>query len=295
MITRRMFVVGAPTLLAPTLLLGGRTAQARTQSADALTHRFAAIEAKAGGRLGVAVLDTGTGVQAAWRGDERFPMCSTFKLLAVAAVLKRAHDGKETLAREILVPAGEILDYAPVAKKHAGRTMTLFDLCAAAMAWSDNTAANLILKGLGGPAEATAFVRSLGDESTRIDRMEPDANIISPGDPRDTTTPNAMMRDINRLVLGDGLSAQSREQLTNWLLANETGNHRLRAGLPKTWRVGDRTGTGPRGTSNDVGVAWPPAGAPIVIAAYLTGSPADRDGRDAVLADVGRAVAAVMG
>ena len=263
---------------------------ATPSSPETLTRRFAAIEEKARGRLGVSVFDTGSGLKAAWRGDERFPMCSTFKWLAVAAVLKRADDGKETLTREILVPKDEILDYAPL--KERRRWMTLYDLCAAAMVWSDNTAANLILKSLGGPEAATTFIRSSGDETTRIDRMEPDANIISPGDPRDTTTPNAMTRDLHRIALGDVLSAQSRKQLCDWLLANETGRHRLRGGLPTTWRVGDRTGTGPMGTSNDTAIVWPPADAPLLIAAYLTGSPADPDGRDTFLAEVGRAVAA---
>lgn len=298
MITRRMFVAGGFAALS--LLPGTRQALAGTPSSaetfsEALTRRFAAVEEKAQGLLGVAVLDTGSGLKAAWRGDERFPMCSTFKWLAVAAVLKRVDDGKETLAREILVPKDEILDYAPVAKKNVGRPMTLADLCAAAMIWSDNTAANLILENLGGPEAATMFVRSVGDETTRIDRMEPDANIISPGDPRDTTTPNAMTRDLDRIALGNALSVKSRKQLCDWLLANETGRNRLQAGLPATWHVGDRTGTGPMGTSNDVAIAWPPAGAPILIAAYLTGSPADRDARDAFLADVGRAIAAAVG
>lgn len=295
MITRRKLVGGTLAAgLVFTLLSGRRAASADTRSA-ALPKTFAEIEARIGGRLGVTVRRPGSDFKATHRGDERFPMCSTFKLLAVAAVLKSVDEGKEDLTREILVPADEILDYAPVTEKHAGNTMTLLDLCAATMVWSDNTAANLILSSLGGPAAATAFVRSLGDNETRIDRMEPDANDIRPGDPRDTTTPNAMTDDLDRLIIGDVLSAGSRTQLTDWLLANETGKTRLRAGLPKTWRVGDRTGTGPLGTSNDVGVAFPPEGTPILISAFLTGSPAGREERDVALAEVGHAVAAAIG
>ncbi len=222
-------------------------------------------------------------------------MCSTFKLLAVAAVLRRVDEGEENLTREILVPEDEILAYAPITAKHAGKAMTLFDLCAAAMVWSNNTAANLILSSLGGPAAATAFVRSLDDQETRIDRMEPHANDIRPGDPRDTTTPNAMTDDVDRLIVGNALSVDSRAQLIDWLLANETGKNRLKAGVPKTWRFGDRTGTGPMGKSNDVGGALPSEGAPILISAFLTESPASREERDAALADLGRAVTAALG
>ncbi|MEG6509058.1 class A beta-lactamase [Methyloligella sp. 2.7D] len=277
-------------------VLGGlgpaRAAASALTSDDALSARLAEIEAASGGRLGVAVLDTGSGRLTAHRGDERFPMCSTFKLLAVAAVLHRVDEGEESLDRQILVPADGIQEYAPVTENHAGEKMTLDALCEAVMAWSDNTAANLILTSLGGPEAATAYVRALGDDKTRIDRYEPDANIIASGDPRDTTTPIAMVRDLNRLALGDALSEKSRKQLTAWLIANETGKDRLRAGLPDGWRAGDRTGTGPDGTSNDVAICWPPDRPPLLIAAYLTASPEDRPARDSVLAAVGKAASA---
>lgn len=255
-----------------------------------LEAAFAKIEKSVGGRLGVAV--SGAGLKAARHGGERFPMCSTFKLLAVAAVLHRVDEGDEMLSREIPVPPDAILDYAPVAEEHAGGTMTISELCEAAMVWSDNTAANLILESLGGPEAATAYARSLGDTVTRIDRMEPDANVFGPGESRDTTTPEAMLGNLQKLFLGDALSPLSRDRLTEWFVANETGKDRLRAGLPPTWRVGDRTGTGPHGTSNDVAIAWGEAGEPILIAAYLTGSKADTAARDKALADVGRAIAA---
>ncbi len=168
-------------------------------------------------------------------------------------------------------------------------------ICAAAMVWSNNTATNPILSSLGGPPAATAFVRSLDDQETRIDWMQPHANDIRPGDPRDTTTPNAMTDDVDRLIVGNALSVDSRAQLIAWLLANETGKNRLKASVPKTWHFGDRTGTGPMGKSNDVGVALPSEGAPILISAFLTEWPASREERDAALADLGRAVTAALG
>lgn len=299
MISRRSFLLSAGTATTACLLLPARRALAKSSVAD-LEKAFAGIEATTGGRLGVAVHDTGTGLKAARRGDERFPLCSTFKVLAAAAVLNRVDKGEETLSREVPVPKDAILEYAPVAEKHAGGVMSLSDLCAASMVWSDNTAANLIFEnlardGVSGPEAATAFVRSLGDSETRMDRMEPALNDFTPGDPRDTTTPNAMAGDLHQLFLGEALSPLSRDRLTEWFVACETGKDRLRAGMPETWRIGDKTGTGTDGISNDVAVAWPVTGDAILIAAYLCEAKADGKTRDAALADVGKAVAALAG
>jgi len=291
MITRRTLVAGASALVGVALLPAGGRAAPETDSADALSRALADIESQTGGRLGVAVRDTGSGLRAARRGDERFPLCSTVKLLVVAAALQRVDAGEETLSREIPIPRDAILAYAPVTEKSAGGTMTLSDLCAAAMVWSDNTATNLIFETLGGPRGATEFVRSLGDVITRIDRMEPELNDVGPGEVKDTTTPNAFLGNLDKLFLGEALSPPSRDRLTEWFVGSKTGKARLRAGLPQTWRVGDRTGTGPYGTSNDVAVAWPETVEPILIAAYLTGSKSDGKTRDAALADVGRAIA----
>lgn len=291
MLTRRQFAQSATAISLLALVRGPGAVPLAHASDNDLARQFAQIEKKVGGRLGVAV--SGAGLKAARHGGERFPMCSTFKLLAVAAILHRVDEGDETLSREVPVPADAILAYAPVAEQNAGGTMTVSELCEAAMVWSDNTAANLLLESLGGPEAATAYVRSLGDTVTRIDRMEPDANVFGPGELRDTTTPEAMLGNLQTLFLGDALSPLSRDRLTEWFVANETGKDRLRAGLPPTWRVGDRTGTGPHGTSNDVAIAWGEAGEPILIAAYLTGSKADTAARDEALADVGRAIGAV--
>ena len=195
--------------------------------------RLAEIEERQGGRLGVFVRDTGTGATIEHRGDERFPMCSTFKLLAAAAALKRVDEGAERLDRTIAFGPSDLLDYAPIAKAHVAEgAMTLADLCAAAIDWSDNTAANLVLQSIGGPPGFTHFARSLGDNVTRLDRNEPSLNEATPGDPRDTTSPRAMAADMHKVLLGDALSDASRRQLQTWLIGDKVGDKRLRAGLP---------------------------------------------------------------
>jgi beta-lactamase class A len=253
------------------------------------------VETESGGRLGVAVLDTLTGVQVGHRADERFPMCSTFKLLAAAAVLARVDAGRERLDRRIRFESSDIVVNSAVTKDRVGGDgMSLAELCEAAMTVSDNTAGNLILASLGGPDGLTAYARSLGDTLTRLDRIEPALNEALPGDPRDTTTPAAMLSNLRTLALGTVLSAASRELLTAWLVGNKTGDTRLRAGLPKDWRTGDKTGAGERGTTNDVALVWPPQRLPIIISIYLTGTPAASEQRNATLAKVGRAVVSAL-
>jgi beta-lactamase class A len=218
-------------------------------------------------------------------------MCSTFKLLAAAAILGRVDAGKERLDRRIAYAKSDLVTYSPVTEKHVDSGMTLAALCEAAITVSDNTAANLLLAGLGRPDGVTAFARALGDTITRLDRNEPTLNEATPGDPRDTTTPAAMLANIRALVLGDALSPPSRDQLKAWLLANKTGDGRLRAGLPGDWAIGDKTGSGEFGTTNDVGIIWPPGRAPIVVTIYFTETRAALEQRIAVLASVGRAIA----
>jgi beta-lactamase class A len=222
-------------------------------------------------------------------------MCSTFKLLAAAAILSRVDAQEERLDRRIRFEASDVVVNSPVTKdRTGGNGMSLEELCEAAMTVSDNTAGNLILAALGGPAGLTSHARSIGDHTTRLDRIEPDLNEALPGDERDTTSPAAMLSNLSTLAFGNVLSVRSRERLTGWLLANKTGGTRLRAGLPADWRVGDKTGSGERGTTNDVGVVWPPNRAPLLVSIYLTGTSAPSDGRNATLAAVGRAVASAL-
>lgn len=275
----------------------GTLALAASQTARADDNAFAALEKHYGGRLGVAVLDTATGQRIAYRAEERFPMCSTFKLLAVGAVLHNVDQGSERLDRPVAFRPGDLLDYAPVTKAQVGKgRMAMGDLCAAAIEYGDNTAANLILKAVGGPDGATRYVRSLGDDTTRIDRFEPDANTCIPRDPRDTTTPAAMLADLNALVLGEALSENARRQLLSWLNGCKTAARRIPAGLPAGWTSGDKTGSGANGTANDVAIIQRPNKAPLLVAAYSTGvATAQSAERDPLLADIGRIVAHQFG
>ena len=254
-------------------------------------ERWRRIEASVGGRLGVAVLDTATGELAGHRLAERFPMCSTFKFLAAALVLARVDAGQERLDRRVVIRPDALLKWAPVSRKHVGGDgMTVAELCEAAITVSDNTAANLLLASFGGPAAVTAFARRIGDTETRLDRTEPTLNEAIPGDPRDTSTPRAMARTLRSVMLGNALSDAGRAQIVRWMSANKTGDYRLRAGVPRDWRVADKTGTGDLGSTNDIGVLWPPHGAPQVVVTYLTDCKAPEDAREAALADVARGV-----
>lgn len=283
---RRAFLTG----LGSTLLAGAASADN-----TGLVAELGRIEAAVAGRLGVAIHDTSTGHRIGHRSDERFPLCSTFKVLACAAVLARVDAGQDSLDRRIRFEAADLVTYSPVTKDRTGGDgMTLAELCVAGITQSDNTAGNLILASLGGPAGVTAYARSLGDTATRLDRMETGLNEASPGDSRDTTTPGAMTANLGALVLGTRLSGSSRDQLTAWLVANQTGGAKLRAGLPGHWRVGDKTGGGDFGTTNDVAVIWPPARPPVIVSVYLTGTTASFADRNAAIAGVGRATVAWM-
>jgi len=252
---------------------------------------FGKIEQGIGFRLGVASLDTGTGRTLSHRGDELFPMCSTFKFLLAACVLSRVDAGSEQLGRAISYTDRDLLEYAPVTRDHVkDGSLMVSELCEAAVELSDNTAANLLLAQVGGPAGVTQFIRSLGNQVTRLDRTEPELNSALPGDPRDTTSPAAMVDSTQVLLTGNGLSGKSRELLISWLERCTTGGNRLRAGVPKGWRAGDKTGTGENGAIGDVGIFWPPKKAPILIAAYVMGGNATREQRERAIASAARIV-----
>lgn len=263
-----------------------------------VAEKLAKLEAGTGGRLGVLALDTGNARTISHRGNERFPMCSTFKFLAVAAVLRRVDHGQERLERRVPYGKADILEYAPVTKKNLGDGyMTIGALCEAAIGYSDNTAANLLLSTIGGPAGVTHYARTLGDPFTRLDRTEPTLNTAIPGDARDTTTPQAMAKNMRKTLLTNALSRASRNQLGAWLIGCRTGTDLLRAGVPASWRVGDKTGmggshnrTGDSDTRNDIAILWPPKRYPIIVAAYLTGSKLPAAQRDAAIAGVGHVV-----
>lgn len=285
MTTRRSFVIGSGALAA-----SGAFGAARAFDRGVLRTELARIAAECGGRLGVSIFDVQTQEPFNHNGDARFPMCSTFKFLAAAAVLKRVDDEKEQLGRLIPIAAGDVVPGSSHIKAPVPGGLTMAQLCEAAMIYSDNTAANLVLASLGGPPAIGEFARTLGDTMTRLDRNEPTLNESIPGDPRDTTTPNAMLRSMQTLLIGEILSGASKKQLTQWLLGNKTGDTRIRAGLPVDWRAGDKTGTGERGSTNDIAIIWPSNRGPILVAAYLTETAAAPEQRNTTIADIGRTI-----
>ena len=257
---------------------------------------FKEIEARLGGRLGLSVLDTASGKALSWRGGERFAMCSSFKWVLAASILKRFDQGHLHLDETIAYTKAQLLPHSPITGAHVkeGR-MRIEDLCAAAVEESDNCATNLLLARIGGPSSVTAFARSLGDQTTRLDRNEPTLNANRPGDPRDTTTPDAMVQTMKTVLVGDVLQSKSRAKLLDWLKKCDTGTNRLRAGLPKEWAEGDKTGTGERGAAVDNAIIWPPHRAPILAAAYLSDSTKPVEMLEAAFADVGRLIGAHFG
>jgi beta-lactamase class A len=252
---------------------------------------FKEIEARLGGRVGLSVMDTGSGKTLSWRGGERFAMCSSFKWVLAASVLSRADQGQLRLSDTISYTAAQLLSHSPVTGAHVKEGhMRIEDLCAAAVEESDNGAANLLLARIGGPNSVTAYARSIGDSITRLDRNEPTLNENRPGDPRDTTTPGAMVGTMKTVLIGDALRADSRAKLLGWLKKCDTGAHRLRAGIPASWSEGDKTGTGERGAAVDNAIIWPPHRAPILAAAYVSDSNKSTEMLEAAIADLGRLI-----
>jgi beta-lactamase class A len=284
----------AALLAAPLLALARpspvRAAAAAPRPRDETSAALAAIERRVGGRLGVAVLAADGAWVTGHRADERFPLCSTFKLLLAAHVLARVDRGQESLQRIVRFERADLIEWSPVTERHLDEGLSVEALCAATMTISDNTAANLLLAASDGPDGLTRFLRGLGDPVTRLDRIEPALSEARPGDPRDTTSPRAVAATTRDLVLGDSLRPESRERLVRWLRDNRTGDARLRAGLAPGWIAGEKTGSGQHGTTNDVGVLWDPAGRPWFVAAYLTECAAAPAAREAALASVAAVV-----
>lgn len=286
-ITRRALWVGAAAAM-PVLVTG----KAFAADDSAAQTELKTLEANSGGRLGVVALDTASGATLARRPDERFPLLSTFKVLAAALVLSRVDKQQERLDRRVTYTESDLVPYSPCTKAHLAAGMTMAEICEAAITLSDNTAGNLMLNSFGGPEGLTRYLRSIGDSTSRLDRRETELNEAKPGDPRDTTTPAAMAQTLRKLLLDDVLSAASRQQLIDWMTSNKTGNARLRAGLPAGWRVGDKTGTSDNNAANDVAIVWPPQWPPLIIASYLAETATSGDVRNATHAGVGRVAAA---
>ncbi len=260
---------------------------------DAFIQQLDSLERDFGGRLGVALLDTGSGRQWRYRADERFAMCSTFKALLAAAVLKAVDDGKLTLHQPVAYGVDDLQEYGPVTREHVDDgQMSVAGLAAAAVGYSDNTAANLLLKLVGGPAGLTRFLRETGDGVSRLDRYEPFLNSNLPGDERDTSTPAAMARTLSHLLAGPVLEKTSRQQWIDWMVGSVTGDHRIRAAVNPGWKVGDKTGTGRNHATNDVAILWPPGQAPLVLVVFYSGADIALAQREAVIVQAAQAALA---
>jgi len=266
-----------------------RGASARIQ------RQLQALERRHGGRLGVALMNGASGAVVSHRGNERFLFNSTGKFFIAAAVLAKVDRQETTLDHRLTVSESDLVGWTPVTGKRPGEPgMTVAELCQAAVAWSDNAASNVLVRFVGGPEAVTAFLRSMGDETTRLDRYEPDLNEHDhEGDERDTTTPLAMMKTVKRLLLEDVLSASSRHQLASWMIEGKTGGARLRAGMPSSWLVGEKTGTNGVGNASDIGVAWPGDRGAVIAVAYTFLPDASKAQRDEVIAAIGELAARV--
>lgn len=241
-------------------------------------------------RVGLAIYDTGSGASWLYNADERFPMVSTFKVLACGALLAQIDAGCDDINRLVSIAQADLVTYSPVSAVWVGQEVSLNALCRATMRTSDNTAANKVLEVLGGPDAVTAFLRSIGDAVTRLDRWELELNEATPDDARDTTTPAAIADTLEKLLLGDALSPSAKQTLTKWLVSNEVGGPLLRAGIPDDWRIGDRTGAGGHGSRGVVAIILPPERAPLIAAIYITQTEASMEQRNAAIAAIGRAL-----
>jgi beta-lactamase class A len=258
---------------------------------------LARYERQSGGRIGLYAKNLSTGARVTWRENERFVMCSTFKASLAALVLMRIDRGQDQLDRMIPFGPSDTPDWhAPVARQNLAKgALSVTDMCEAVVEYSDNTCANLLLARVGGPTALTAFWRSTGDSVTRLDHNEPELNLSQPGDPHDTTTPVAMAGTLRRLLLGKVLSPDSRQRLVGWMLDCKTGGNRLRGGLPKGWRIGDKTGYNGTDAAGDIAVVWPKSDSAVLICAYTQGGSPTAAQLETVFADVGRIVGERLG
>jgi len=256
-----------------------------------LQKKIEMLENKSGGKLGLTVVDTSDGTTYSWRGDEKFPLCSTSKVMVVAAILKKSESNTNLLAKKITINKSDMVNYNPITSKYIDSSMTITELSKAALQYSDNAAMNKLLSYLGGPRYATQFARTIGDKAYRLDRNEPGLNTAIPSDGRDTTTPSAMAETLNKLILGNALKKEQKAKLTEWMKGNTTGLNSIKAGLPAEWTVADKTGSGDYGTTNDVAVIWPKNHAPVILTTYFTQPEKDASARKDVLASAAKLIA----
>ncbi len=244
------------------------------------------IESRVSARIGVAVYDTAAKQTWSYKGDERFPMMSTFKTLACANLLYDAEKKGLDLESKVSIKPEDLIVWSPVTKALADREISFKDACTATMEMSDNTAANVVLSGIGGFNGLTEFLRLIGDTKTRIDHIEPDLNHARPGDERDTTTPNSMVKTLNQLVYGNTLSEASRAQLKTWMMDNKVSDGMIRSILPDGWKIADRSGAGAYGSRAITAIVWSETRAPLIISISLTETELTIPERDAVINEI---------
>ena len=230
------------------------------------------LEERHGGRLGVAALDIGSQRRVSWRGQERFAFCSTFKAFLAVATLERVQREEERLDRAVAVTRADMIPHAPVTEKAIGRTLTIRQLMQAAVEVSDNPAANILIREMGGIAVWRSWWPTFGDTTTVISRLEPDLNTALPSDPRDTCLPDQTIANIRELAFSDRLTPEHDQLISGWMIASPTGPNRIKAGAPQGWTVAHKTGTGSNGATNDIGMLTPMSGSPVLMAAYFTGA-----------------------
>ncbi|NUZ08291.1 class A beta-lactamase [Piscinibacter koreensis] len=261
----------------------------------AVASELEAYERTTGGRVGMHAENLASGATLAWRADQRFLMCSTFKASLAALVLQRVDAKRMTLEQTIRYGAADLHEHAPLARENLAKgALSIAELCRGAVELSDNTCANLLLARVGGPPALTAFWRAIGDTVSRLDDGEPLLNRTPPGRPENTTTPAAMATTLRRMVLGDVLAPPSRERLTQWMLNCRTGANRLRAGLPPGWPIANRTGSNGKDASGDIAVIWPASGGPLVVSVYTRAGAPTAAQLEALYTGVARLVASQL-
>ncbi|MEV6521522.1 class A beta-lactamase [Longispora sp. NPDC051575] len=297
MSTRRTFLTAGAAVAVGALGTAG-TAAASPSATAGLRGRLRRLERAHDARIGAYGHNLRTGAIAAYRADELFPMCSVFKTLAAAAVLRAFGSGERALSRTVRYNQADIdrAGYSPVTSLPGNLAdgMTIGELCAAALSHSDNTAANLLLAEVDGPAAVTRLCRALGDPVTRLDRWESELNSAEPWRREDTTSPRAVTDTYRRLLLGTALDGEGRTLLGTWLRRNTTNGDTFRAGLPADWVLADKTGSGEYGTRNDVGVAWTSTGTPIALAVLTTHTDAAARPDNALVAATAAHLAAAL-
>jgi beta-lactamase class A len=284
-------VIGGATISLACIFASFFATSAYALDTTKLTKVVQAEEKTLQARVGMAVFDTNTGETWQYRGDERFPLNSTHKAFACAALLAKVDEKSLTLDQPVSIRKEMLVPYSPITEKSlAPQTITFGDVCHAAVSYSDNTAANVVFDAIGGPTGFTSYMRSIGDEKTRLDRKEPELNEATPGDVHDTTTPNAIVNSLRKILLGDVLSVSSRAELTQWMLTDQVAGALLRASLPSDWKIADKTGAGGYGSRSIVAVIWPPSKQPLVVGIYVTQTKASMQASNQAIAKIGTAL-----